>query len=314
MDYLKSYAHQVVSYHPEAQRDELFAELYDSLCEEYEDWQEAHPGQGADAFLADRHDHPMKFATRLAAEESTWLIGPRFYYSFIAALKIGATVTGVVYLVLAAITAWVTGDWWGGLWRVLSNLPFTLLWVSAAILGVFVALEKSGEKASWLDEWTPADLKPMDSHQAISRTEMAFELVFLVLLFLWLTDLIPLPALVRHDGEWLQGFTLSLPWPALFAALTLLLADMAWCVVRLFKGFWSARMRWVAIGFNLAWIGMLVWLFNLEAPYGLQASLPETVEHLMPFLRTGFMVMLGVVTAVLTWETASHLWRLLRST
>ena len=43
MDFLRAYAHQVVSYHPERARDELFEELHSELCEEYEDWHVEHP-------------------------------------------------------------------------------------------------------------------------------------------------------------------------------------------------------------------------------------------------------------------------------
>jgi hypothetical protein len=51
MDILKSYAHQVVSYHPEKARDDLFTELYNELCEEFDDWQEEHPDGDEAAFL-----------------------------------------------------------------------------------------------------------------------------------------------------------------------------------------------------------------------------------------------------------------------
>ena len=47
MDVLKSYAYQVVSYHPEKARDDLFTEIYDELCEEFQDWQEMNPGKSA---------------------------------------------------------------------------------------------------------------------------------------------------------------------------------------------------------------------------------------------------------------------------
>ena len=43
-DYFKAYAHRVAAYLPSGQRDELFAEIYDDLCEEYADWQADHPG------------------------------------------------------------------------------------------------------------------------------------------------------------------------------------------------------------------------------------------------------------------------------
>ena len=185
MDVLKSYAHQVVSYHPEKARDDLYAEVYDELCEEFKDWQEVNPGKSEANFLDANREHPMKYATRLAAEGSAYLVGPQFYFSFISALKIGATLTVVAYLALAAIYASVSGFHLGTFLRVLSGIPLTLLWVSAAILGVFIALEKSGERASWLDKWSAADLEPIDDNKPMPRGSTLFNLGFSVLALLW---------------------------------------------------------------------------------------------------------------------------------
>ena len=70
MDYLKAYAHQVVSYHPEKGRDELFAELYDELREEFSDWQAEHTEGDEAAFLdADARDGFLRQSdVRIAAE------------------------------------------------------------------------------------------------------------------------------------------------------------------------------------------------------------------------------------------------------
>ena len=97
MDLLKSYALEVVSYHPEKVRDEMFAEIYDDLCESCSDWMAQHPGSSEADYLDERGEHPMRYATRLAAEGQAWLIGPRFYFSFISALKIGATMTSIAF-------------------------------------------------------------------------------------------------------------------------------------------------------------------------------------------------------------------------
>lgn len=152
MDLLKSYAHQVVSYHPEKARDDLFAEVYDELCEEFKDWQEVNPGKSEANFLDANREHPMKYATRLAAEGSAYLVGPQFYFSFLSALKIGAALTAGFYLVLATIYASASGLHLGTFLRVQSGFPLTLLWVGASILGVFIAqpdfLSIQGEPAN----------------------------------------------------------------------------------------------------------------------------------------------------------------------
>ena len=65
MDLLKAYARQVVSYHPPKQRDELFDEIYDSLCEEYSDRQAGEPVLTEAGFLNRFKQHPMRYATDL---------------------------------------------------------------------------------------------------------------------------------------------------------------------------------------------------------------------------------------------------------
>ena len=75
MDVLKTYAHQVVSNHPVKDRDDMFAELYDSLCEEFADWQTEHP-EGSEAdFLSETKPHPLRYATQLAGAASAVLVG-----------------------------------------------------------------------------------------------------------------------------------------------------------------------------------------------------------------------------------------------
>ncbi len=63
MNLLKAYVHQVVSYHPSANRDELFAEIYDEICEEYADKKLADANLSEADFLDSSKQHPMKYAT-----------------------------------------------------------------------------------------------------------------------------------------------------------------------------------------------------------------------------------------------------------
>jgi len=312
MDLLKSYAHQVVSYHPEKARDDLFAEIYDELCEEFKDWQEMNPGKSEVNFLDANREHPMKYATRLAAEDSAYLVGPQFYFSFLSALKIGATLTGGFYLALAAIYASVSGLHLGTFLRVLSGFPLTLLWVSAAILGVFVALEKSGERASWLDKWSAADLGQIDDHKPMSRGNTLIDLGIAVLALLWLVDIIQVPAFIDLDGNSISYWLIDLPDWFWIAVGVMLVFDIAYALFRLTRNFWSPRLRLTTIASTLLWIAVLG--FAIVQPdfisiQGEPANLPQDV---LQIAKKAIRGVLGFVCALLAWDTLIHIWRMRR--
>ena len=160
MDMIRAYAEHVASYLPTKGREDVATEIYANICEEFEDWRSEHPEGNPADYLDETKPHPMRYATQMAEESSTWLIGPQFYFSFISALKVGASITTGFYLFLAVVVALTSGSYIKSFLGVFAGLPATLLWVSAAILGVFVAIERSGERASWLDDWSSKDLRP----------------------------------------------------------------------------------------------------------------------------------------------------------
>jgi len=310
MDLLKSYAHQVVSYHPEKARDDLFAEVYDELCEEFKDWQEANPGKSEADFLDANKEHPMKYATRLAAEGSAYLVGPQFYYSFLSTLKIGATLTGLFYLALAAIYASASGLHLGTFLRVFSGFPLTLLWVSAAILGVFVALEKSGERASWLDKWSAADLEPIDDNKPMSRGNTLFDLGIAVLALLWLVDIIQVPAFIDLEGDSVSYWLIDLPdWFWIVVGI-MLVFDIVYALFRLTRNFWSPRLRLTTIASNLIWIGLLGFAIAQPDLLSIQGEPANLSQDVLQIAKNSIRAVLGIVCAVLAWDTVIHVWRL----
>jgi hypothetical protein len=292
-------------------RDELFAEVYDELCEEYQDWQAANPEGDEQTFLDARREHPMRYAARLAGDGGHYLIGPELYFSFISALKVGAGITAGVFLLLAVITALASGAYWGSFLRMLLAYPQALLWVAAAILGVFIAMQHSGERASWLDRWQAKDLKPLDGHQGLSRADAYGDLGISTLLLLWITGLLSFPSMIRHDSLVIEGWTFNLPGWFLWGIAALLVFDIAFAIVRLRHSFWSAQLRWVTIIGNVVWIAALAW----AASHGPMLALPEPLASEVPdvamLVNRVLAGILWVVCAILTWEAAWHLWQLL---
>jgi hypothetical protein len=312
MDLLKSYAHQVVSYHPEKARDDLFAEIYDELCEEFKDWQEMNPGMSEANFLDANREHPMKYATRLAAEDSAYLVGPQFYFSFLSTLKIGAVLTAGFYLALAAIYASASGLHLGTFLRVLSGFPLTLLWVSAAILGVFVALEKSGERASWLDKWSAADLEPIDDNKQMSRGKTLFDLGISILALLWLVDIIHVPAIIDLDGKSISYWLPNLPDWFWIAVGVMLVFDIAHALFRLTRNFWSPRLRLTTIASNLLWIALLGFAIAQPELLSIQGEPTTVSQDVLQIAKKAVKGLLGFACAVLAWDTVTHIWRMRR--
>jgi hypothetical protein len=313
MDLLKSYAHQVVSYHPEKGRDELFAELYNELCEEFSDWQEQHPEGDEAVFLDAEKEHPMRFATRLAPEGSAYLIGPQFYYSFISALKVATFVAIGFHLFLGSIAALSSEASFGSIIRLLMTVPVTLIWVYASIFGVFIALEKSGEKASWLDNWNASKLVPIDSQQPISKSETFTDLGISLLGLLWLFDVVQFPFFIRQDGVWVNGWTANLPDALWVAVGILLVLDIVYCIFRLIRNFWSPQLRFMTIVFNIAWVTLLSYAASQTpliafdvAEAGISLDLQSLINKVILGVLYGGVVLLVV-------NSLNHGWKLLKA-
>lgn len=309
MELLSSYAHQVVSYLPPAQRDDTYAEVYDSLCEEFADWRENSASGDQEDFLNETKEHPMRYATRLAAEETAYLIGPRFYFSFLAALKTALTVVAVFFVVVAVVNALASGQVFAAVVNTLVALPEAMLWVGAAVLGVFVALEKSGENASWLEHWQASDLLAVDEHQTISRGETVFELVVASFVLLWVLGRFELPGMIRHDGVWAEALTVNLPLMYWWVLGLVLVFDIVFALHLLRRTLWTTRLRLVKIGNNLVWIALLA--YAVVQPALLTVEHPSAGEF-MPLVHNAARGFLMVTMALTAWDLLSHVRRIVR--
>lgn len=313
MNLLKAYVHQVVSYHPPADRDELFAEIYDEICEEYADQLVKNPALSEAEFLDASKQHPMKYATQLASGSSSFLVGPQFYFSFLSALKIGASITAGIFLLLAVIATLASGDHWRTFFRVLLEIPGTLLWVGAVILGVFVAMEKGGEKATWLESWKASDLKMADGHQSISRSESFFDLSLSSIALLWIFDIIQIPSVVRHNDVWIEDWVILLPDWFWMAAVALFLFDIGFSLLRLTRNLWTRQLRLTTIVTNVLWLALLGFVVLQPQLLDVASSESNLIEDLIPFINRHLKIVMVVIMVIIAWDTASHTWRLLTS-
>jgi hypothetical protein len=288
----------------------MFAEIYDNLCEELSDQREQNPGLSEAEFLNQFKEHPMKYATDLAAGESAYLVGPQLYFSFLSALKVALSLVVVFHVIIGSVGAFASGHVWSSFWGAVSTIPQTLLWVGAAVLGVFVAMEKSGERATWLDKWDASELQAVDSHQSVSRGEISFDLVFSSFALLWILGIVQFPAMIRHDGEWISEWSVNLPdWLWLTAGF-LLAIDIAFALYRLTRSLWTRRMRLVTVITQVLWIGLLVFALDQS---GLVSTDHESAVQFLPVVEKATRAILLIVCAIIAWDTLSHTWRLIQA-
>jgi len=311
MNLLKAYAHQVVSYHPPADRDELFAEIYDEICEEYTDQRKKNSALSEADFLDANKQHPMKYATQLATDSSSYLVGPQFYFSFLSTLKTGASLTAGIYLVIAVVASLGSANQWRTFYSVLFEIPGTLLWVGAVILGIFVALEKGGEKATWLDNWKASDLKVADSHQSISRSEAFFDLGLSTIGLLWIIDIIQFPIVIGADHAWYGNWMVLLPDWCWIALAALFIFDIGFSLLRMTRNLWTTRLRLTTVVTNILWISIIGFIALQPQLLEVTGPVTETITDLIPALNRALKISLVVVAAIVVWDTVSQIRRLL---
>lgn len=314
MDIIKAYAEQVASFHPPGVRKELASEIYANLSEECDDWQSENEGAGPGDFLDQTKVHPMKYATQFAEAGTNYLVGPQFYFSFISAIKTAASIIFGVYFILAIMLSLTTGSYTSSFIGIIAGIPGTLLWVSAIILGIFVAIERSGESASWLDKWSSTDLRPQLEKARISRAETFFDMGISILGLLLVLGIIDLPLLVRHDGDWIDQYSWFVQLPAWmwWAAGALLVFDIGFSALRLLRSYWTTPLRLITIATNLLWIALIV----IAASYPQLITLVEPsradFSDVLPLLNKGATILLLSIGAVIGVDTLVHVWRLLK--
>ena len=129
---------------------------------------------------------------------------------------------------------------------------------------------------------------------------------------MWLADIIQLPDVIRLDGEWITGWTTSLPDGFWVAAAILLVFDVAYSLFRLTRPAWSRRMRLTTIISSLAWLALLGFAIAQPELLAPESSVPDKIQELLPIANKAIRGILAVICAILVWDILTHAWRLRR--
>ncbi|EAR07381.1 hypothetical protein [Reinekea blandensis] len=305
MDLIRAYADKVAGYLPRRIRQETADELYDSLSEQFEERQ-SHDDECDPMVFVQQQPHPIRMATQLGQNESLYLIGPGFYLSFIEAIKMTALVVAVLHVALFAVSAWTSDNLVQAFIQSLFGVPETLGNAVVIIALIFFVLERSGERASWLDRWNAEDLAATE-HAPISKTESLIEINVSAIGFLLFSGAIELPSLADHDGIWLTDLTFNLPGALLMVLCGLLLLDVLFGAVKLVRSVWIPRFRQIQCLLNGVWMVILVLVIDQQP---LLSSLNDVDTRVLTGIETGINVALLIAIVVMAWESATHLYQL----
>ena len=298
MKLIDSYLNEVGRFLPNSGRDDTLRALKEDLSEAVEGRAEA---ENRKANVDDEHEvlirfgHPLKVAGRYQSKK--YLIGPDLYPAFIHALKVlfGA----VVFIqVIAALVYTQSSGWQVGpielffLWLELT------VWVFGVTVMIFVALEYSGERLKWYEQWQPQQLSN-GSLCVISRGDVITNLISEGFVLLWLLDVIEFPVLELASGD-VFSIHLSTHW----TAYTDYLAIVFGCLFLLhfyvlIRGVWVGRALLIEIIGNTALLGIGAALLSepnlIEASAAWSSIFAENAERIVK-------VAIIVIGATCIWD------------
>ena len=199
MELLDRYIQAVKGVLPRAQRDDIALEISDSLRSEIED-KEAELGRplnrDEESAILKAYGHPRLVASRYGRLQ--YLIGPTLLPFYFYTLRIFLIIVIAAQVVLGLTIRAASNDavitlvgFWGPLW-------ISTFVVIGIVTVIFALLEYFGGRLARVDQWDPRSLPPVKDSTWISRFTSAFDLVFNLVVVLWVLDVVPVRQLIGY--------------------------------------------------------------------------------------------------------------------
>lgn len=225
---LDRYINAVERHLPQAQRQDIGAELREMIQSRMDEEAAAH-GRGLtpaeQAAILKSVGRPVLVASRYGTAQH--LIGPSMYPYYVSTLKTLATI-GLPLLVIATVVGALGSDnpLLGAI-RVVGR-AFNLTWVAFGVVTfIFWQMERAAPKPNFDEIWDPAQLPelPVKEPNAIPRAASISHAAFLLVYLLWWTDVLPLSRLLGLIA-WSGSYTtqLSPVWQGVSVGIALLIA------------------------------------------------------------------------------------------
>ena len=320
MDLLDRYLAAVAALLPTAQREDIVAELRDTLLNQMEE-QEAELGrpltQAAREAVLRAFGHPIAVAGRYAASRP--LIGPELYPFYMFAVKglliLAAAVTAIP-LVISVIIGGENAA--GGLSHFLSGFITSAMTLIGVATVVAAGIERGWIPVGGLLDWKVADLPSLGGQgkrKLKSRFEASFELAALLLFILWWTGAVEAPwspAIGKH-GLFLAATPIwtTLYWPILALAVLQAMASL----VTLIRPDRVRTRAALDVAGDLAGLAVIAVLWRAGrlvevATLGANGPKAADIAGLQASLDLSFHITIVVMAVIFLGKLAVSAWRL----
>jgi hypothetical protein len=306
MDLLERYLQAVRFFLPRGQQDDIIRELSENLISEIEDRQEELGRTLNESEVADilrRHGHPMLVAGRYRSRQH--LIGPVFFPIYLFTLKLGLGVALIVTVVLAVVTAALSGDPIGQAVKAMSGYPGRALVVFGWTTLVFALLDLAQARMRLSHSWDPRTLPKVIKHEyQIPRLRTLCELFLVCAYLIWLLLVPRSPFLLLGPAAFLVEFAPI--WQIVYVPILLLtVATAVLYLVNFFRPYWTrtrSLMR-AALAFgHMLVLGLLIRAGQYFVPASALPTVPDGVqiERMVSILNASFQIgfIIGAVATV----------------
>ena len=320
MDLLDRYLAAVAALLPTAQREDIVAELRDTLLNQMEE-REAERGRPLTAnereAVLRAFGHPIAVAGRYAASRT--LIGPELYPFYMFAVKglliLAAAVTAIP-LVISVIIGGENAA--GGLSHFLSGFITSAMTLIGVATVVAAGIERGWIPVGGLLDWKVADLPSLGGQgkrKLKSRFEALFELAALLLFILWWTGAVEAPwspAIGQH-GLFLAATPIwtTLYWPILALAVLQAMASL----VTLIRPDRVRTRAALDVAGDLAGLAVIAVLWRAGrlvevATLGANGPKAADIAGLQASLDLSFHITIVVMAVIFLGKLAVSAWRL----
>ena len=320
MDLLDRYLAAVAALLPTAQREDIVAELRDTLLNQMEE-REAERGRPLTAnereAVLRAFGHPIAVAGRYAASRT--LIGPELYPFYMFAVKglliLAAAVTAIP-MVISVIIGGENAA--GGLSHFLSGFITSAMTLIGVATVVAAGIERGWIPVGGLLDWKVADLPSLGGQgkrKLKSRFEALFELAALLLFILWWTGAVEAPwspAIGQH-GLFLAATPIwtTLYWPILALAVLQAMASL----VTLIRPDRVRTRAALDVAGDLAGLAVIAVLWRAGrlvevATLGANGPKAADIAGLQASLDLSFHITIVVMAVIFLGKLAVSAWRL----
>ena len=315
MELLERYLQAVRFFLPARQQDDIVRELSENLVSQMEDREEelGRPlTEDEQADVLRRHGHPMLVAGRYRARQQ--LIGPALFPVYLFALKLGIAASLLLTVVIAVITALVTGEPARHFEEALLAFPGRALMVFAWTTLGFAAVDLMAAQTKIRHAWDPRQLpKVVRRDRWISRGNALAELFFSAAVLVWLLLIPGSPHLLF--GPAARAIQLAPVWATVYVPMLLVVtAGIALALVNVMRPYWTPLRSLARIGTQLATLGIVGVLLraHLWVTARAGATLPNgaPLDASMDLVNRAFQVGLSITALMCLIEIGRHAYRI----